>query len=203
MKNQIIYVGTEQSTADLYKMIQKLAASRPLHLSMHRDMPDVQRMMPVLRALPEYQLANNLLITDDGIASALSDKFAADQKKCYFMEPRDGYVVSTLPMLLPGLDLATYRSRLFKRLPKFDLFITGCYGVTNSFARTGAVNLVMAVKELQQAGRYTVKTCSVVLVNSLQDGPKGPNLRLIRPNIVINHGYSMHRNKHEALQSGK
>ena len=203
MTNQIIYVGTDQSSAELYKMVQRLERSRPFHFDMHRPLPNVQLVIPILRALPEYQAARKVLITDDGIASALYNAFEADLKDCYYIEPRDGYVVSTLPLMLPRLELAAYRTRSFSRLPRFDLFVTGCYGVYSNAAYTGADKLVMAFKQLKQAGRVTNLTCRVVLEELCEDGPNGPSQRLSGANIVITHGYTMHRNKPATLKRGK
>lgn len=129
----------------------------------------------ILETLPEYTVANNVLLTDDGVASQLYADIKQDGKVCWFLDPHDGFILQCQRHMIPRPIDYPCNFLPFSELPLFDLFVTGCYGHFRGYAYTQSAHFIPAFNLLEWAGRVTDQTCRVVLANPDQANLWHPN----------------------------
>lgn len=158
----------------------------------HRDYlaAMVPRHMAVLREMPEYQLAKQVLIVDDGMATSLGDSMASDGKNCYYLQVGKCYVLrgphNRLPLQLEALP---HVFRPLDELPSFDLFVTGCHGIYQNKVYTGGTTLVRTLDRLKEKARITAQTTNVVMALRYQWGHKMPNVCFLKAPYVVVDGF--------------
>ena len=184
------YVRSDRHEA---KLVAHLNRDRPVRYAAHMAVPELQILIGSVRTMSEYQAARTVLMTDDGVASAMQYAVAENGKECYFLDPHDGLVLRHTRHTLPVPSLvAPYNFLPFDELPRFDIFLTGCYGAYQGYVYTDSKPMLKAFKRLQKARCVTAQTCRVVLANQYQYGHKAPfNLCLTRANRVIAPGYGV------------
>jgi len=150
----------------------------------------VPQHMAVLREMPEYQLAKQVLILDDGISTSLGDSMASDGKECYYLQVSKCYVLRGPQSRLPlQLETLPYAFRPLDELPAFDLFVTGCHGIYQNKVYTGSTTIVRTLERLKEKGRITAQTTNVVMALRYPWGHNMPNVCLLKAPYVVVDGF--------------
>jgi len=166
----------EYEFTDLMSPIEQIQGSgTATGFAPHMGVQDAISMAPYLRGLSEYQMAQCVLIVDDGVALPLIPVIRGDRKPLYCLNPHDGTILSPQypdpRKYYPG---GFPPQRSFARLPQFDLVLTGCHGIAGGRLYTSGPRLIGAFSELEGLEKIDTHTCVVAMVNQYQHDHQPP-----------------------------